>query len=57
MSQFKFERNGKQILCNGSHVLDSVNEAWASVLTVMLNRDANRMGDKEIDREFERGVS
>lgn len=55
-SQFRFTRNGKQLLCNGNHVLDAVNEAWASVLAAMLNRDANRMGDEGINREFQKGV-
>lgn len=58
MSQFKFTREygSKQIRCNGNHVADCVNEAWASVLVAMLNRDANRMGDDGINREFQKGV-
>lgn len=52
MSRFQFSRNGKQLLCNGCHLADCVNESWASVLVAMLNRDANRVGDDAIDKEF-----
>lgn len=56
-SQFKFTRDGRTIQCNGSQVAEAVNDAWASVLTAMLNRDANRVGDEGVNREFQKGVN